>query len=222
MKKKSAGWVRWAVLVAAVALIASFCRVTIVWDDAAEAGADANLSVAEKYCLDNWETKILPTIRERAADAATVLAAAKDDLDAAGEKYGARENKTSAWNFCLKGEAQVIGLENAEKASKTRLVIDLMPADGAPDALIQWSTVIKTNAIRDSVGFLKLDDFANQVEFAELTRAFNARVQQDLITKLSADSLVNKQISFVGCVALTKAGDAAIIEIIPIELSEVG
>ena len=72
------------------------------------------------------------------------------------------------------------------------------------------------------MGFLKLDGFANQVEFAELTRAFNARIQQDLITKLSAASLADKKVSFVGCVALTKAGDAANIEIIPIELSEVG
>jgi predicted lipoprotein len=82
--------------------------------------------------------------------------------------------------------------------------------------------VIKTNAIRDSVGFLKLDDFANQVEFAELTKAFNARVQEDLITKTDATALKGKTISFTGCLALTKFAEAKDAEIIPIQLQEVG
>ena len=165
---------------------------------------------------------MLPAILEKATDAAAVLAAAREDLSAAGLKYGTRENETSAWNFCLKGEAKVINIENAEKASKTRLAIDLLPGDGEADALIQWSTVLKTNAIRDSVGFLKLDDFANQVEFAELTKAFNARVQQDLITKTDATAMMGKTISFTGCVALSQMAEAKDAEIIPVQFAEVG
>jgi len=223
MKKKPTGWIKWAVLAALVALAAAFCRVTVVWDAPASAGAeDAGLTVAQRYCRDNWEDRMLPAILERAADAGTVLAAARQDLGAAGLQYGTRENETSAWNFCLKGEGKVIDILNAEKASKARLAIDLNPQDGAADALIQWSSVLKTNAIRDSVGFLKLDDFANQVEFAELTRAFNARVQQDLIQKTGAAALMGKAIAFTGCAALTKMTGAQDCEIIPVQLSEVG
>ena len=149
MKKKTAR-IKWAVLAAAVLAIAAFCRVTVVWD--APATGDANLTVAQRYCQDNWESKMLPAILEKAADAATVLSAAKQDLSAAGEKYGTRENETSAWNFCLKGEAKVIDILNGQKASKTRLAIDLAPEDGAADALIQWSSVLKTNAIRGQRG----------------------------------------------------------------------
>jgi predicted lipoprotein len=221
MKKKTA-WIKWAVLAAAVLAIAAFCRVTVVWDAPASASGDATLTVAQRYCQDNWEGKMLPAILEKAADAATVLSAAKQDLSAAGEKYGTRENETSAWNFCLKGEAKVIDILNGQKASKMRLAIDLAPQDGAADALIQWSSVLKTNAIRDSVGFLKLDDFANQVEFAELTKAFNARVQQDLIKKTDATQLKGKTISFVGCVALTQMTGAEDCEILPVQLTEVG
>lgn len=222
MKKKQAGWIKWIVVAAALALIAAFCRVTIVWD-APASGADAdNLTVAQQYCLDNWDSKMLPTILEKATDTATILTAAKQDLSAAGQKYGTRENETSAWNFCVKGEGTVINIENAEKASKIRLAVDLQPEDGVADAMIQWSSVIKTNAIRDSVGFLKLDDFANQVEFAELTKAFNARVQQDLIKKTDATALKGKRVSFTGCVALTKMDQPSDAEIIPVQLSEVG
>jgi predicted lipoprotein len=222
MKKKSAGWVRWVVAAAVLALIAAFCRVTIVWDAPASAGDGADLTVAERYCLDNWDEKMLPAILEKASDAATVLGAAREDLGAAGLAYGTRENETSAWNFCLSGEGVVIDLVNAEKASKTRLAVDLVPEDGAADLLIQWSSVLKTNALRDSVGFLKLDDFANQVEFAELTRAFNARVQQDLITGTDAASLKGKKVAFTGCVALTRFAAAEDAELIPVALTEVG
>mgnify|MGYP000903937687 CR=1 FL=1 len=222
MKKKPTGWIRWAAILAAFALIAVFCRVTIVWDAPASAGDDSqNLTVAQRYCQDNWDAKMLPAILEKAKDAATVLAAAGKDLSAAGLEYGTRENETSAWNFCLTGEGVIVDLVNAEKASKTRLAVDLLPGDGAADLLIQWSSVLKTNAIRDSVGFLKLDDFANQVEFAELTRAFNARVQQDLITRMDATALKGKKISFTGCVALTQFTGASDAEVIPVALSEV-
>ena len=222
MKKKPTGWVKWASLLAVLALAAAFCRVTIIWDAPASAGAEANLTVAERYCLENWDSKMLPAILEKETDAGEILTAAKQDLSAAGLKYGTRENETSAWNFSVKGEAVVVNIENAEKASKIRLAIDLVPADGTADALIQWSSVIKTNAIRDSVGFLKLDDFANQVEFAELTKAFNARIQQDLITKTNATALKGKTISFTGCLALTKFAEAKDAEIIPVQLQEVG
>ena len=222
MKKKPTGWVKWASLLAVLALAAAFCRVTIIWDAPASAGAEANLTVAERYCLENWDSKMLPAILEKATDVGEILTAAKQDLSAAGLKYGTRENETSAWNFSVKGEAVVVNIENAEKASKIRLAIDLVPADGTADALIQWSSVIKTNAIRDSVGFLKLDDFANQVEFAELTKAFNARIQQDLITKTNATALKGKTISFTGCLALTKFAEAKDAEIIPVQLQEVG
>lgn len=222
MKKKPTGWVKWAAFLAVALLAAAFCRVTVIWDAPSSAGAEDDLTTAQRYCQDNWESRMLPAILENAKDAGEILAAAKQDLSAAGLKYGTRENETSAWNFCVKGEAVVVNIENAEKASKIRLAIDLKPTDGAADALIQWSTVIKTNAIRDSVGFLKLDDFANQVEFAELTKAFNARVQRDLITKTNATALKGKTISFTGCLALTKFSEARDAEIVPVQLSEVG
>jgi hypothetical protein len=68
-----------------IALIAAFCRVTIVWDAPASAGDGADLTVAERYCLDNWDEKMLARrFWKRHSDAATVLGAAREDLGAAG------------------------------------------------------------------------------------------------------------------------------------------
>lgn len=216
---KGKKWILRGVLVAALmAAILLVSRVTIVYDD--PEGAD-DLTFAERYTEENWDSKMLPTIAERAVDIGTFIADIHQDLDAAGETHGYRTNQTSAWSFCVEGTAKVIGIVNAEKASGTRLELDVAPYDGEADCLLQVSTVIKTNAIRDGVAFLKLDDFANQVEFAELTKAFNARVRQDVIDPLDAAGLVDKEIELLGCVspAGTEAEDLLII---PVRLTVVG
>ena len=68
-------------LVAAVAiviLIACTCRVTYIPDPVQETVVDETgavvvveeLSVAEQYCQDNWDSLMMPTIQERARTSA--------------------------------------------------------------------------------------------------------------------------------------------------------
>jgi predicted lipoprotein len=229
--RKTNGWiVKLAVAAVFVALVALTCRVTVVWDKKSATALDANgnevavaeLSVAEQYCLDNWETKMLPAINEKAIDVATVVEGVKADLTAYGAQNATRENATSAYNFCVEGKVKVLEIENPEKDSKRRLLIDVMPYDGLADAKVQISSVIKTNALRDAVGFLKLDDFGNQVAFAELTKAFNARVQKDVLATLKPEALVGKEIALTGCVAVSSYTDADSILIVPVSIVEVG
>jgi predicted lipoprotein len=216
------------VLLAACALTLALavCRVTVVYDAVpppVEAGGEAavELTIAERYCADNWESKILPVVEERAIDLYTFVEGLRGDLPALGAAHAARANETSAWSFCLDGRAKVLEVENAEAVTKKRLVLDVAPYDGQADLKAQISSVIKTNAVRDAVGFLKLDDFANQVEFAELTKAFNARLQADLIKGLDAAALVGKEIEVLGCVSVTgKAGEEVLVVPIRIDVVE--
>ena len=161
---------------------------------------------------------MLPAIEGRAIDLPAFAEGIHGDLTALGTLHAERANETSPWSFCLKGRAHVLALEEPEKATKTRLLLDVAPYDGKADMKVQFSSVIKTNAVRDSVGFLKLDDFANQVEFAELTKAFNARIQADLITQTNAGALVGAEIELLGCVSVTGAPEEEIL-IVPVRLS---
>ncbi len=215
-----------AVIVVVLVLIACTCRVTYVPDPVQqtiidETGAEVvveELSVAEQYCADNWDSLMVPTIRENAQDISELLPLIREDLASAGEQFAKRENETSAYNFCLQGTVTVLEVEEADRASRTRLVIDIQPYDGVADAKIQVSSVIRTNALRDAVGFLKLDDFANQVEFADLTKAFNARVQETVISGLDAASLAGQEVTFLGCVAITEFAEPDDFLIVPVEL----
>ncbi len=222
-------WIlRASIAALALLLIACFCRVTVVYDKAPAAVTDARgnqtvageLTVAEQYAQDNWTGKVLPAIDERAIEPQAFAAGLKGDFAAMGAEHAARANETSPYNFCIKGRAQVLGIENADSKTKTRLLIDAPPYDGQSDFKVQISTVIKTNAIRDAVGFLKLDDFENQVEFAELTKAFNARVQKDLIKGLDAQALVGKEVTLTGCVSVIKADDEVLVVPVSIEAAE--
>ena len=231
MKNKKTLW-KWLGAVAIVVLLVCTCRVTIIPDEVPETIVNEKgevvkvqkLTYAQQYCQDNWESRILPTVRERAVDIPQFLADVSADLNAAGESYGNRANETSAWSFCVKGKVHVLGLENEEKATKTVLLLDVAPYDGQPDCKIHYATVFSPkikNAIRDSVGFLRLDDFANQVEFADLTTAVNNRVKEDILQATAAQDYVGKEISFYGCISLTEAVYDNYI-VIPVEVEVVG
>jgi predicted lipoprotein len=203
------------------------CRVTVVRDAPLSAAADdsaavdlSGLSVAERYCAENWELRMLPAIEERATRLDAFIEGVRSDLAALGAQYAERSNETSPWSFCLKGRAVVLDVEEPDKVTKTRLLLDIAPYDGQQDLKVQVSSVIKTNAVRDAVGFLKLDDFANQVEFAELTKAFNARIQADLVAGLDAAALIGAEIELLGCVSITNASDEILI--VPVRLGAAG
>ena len=232
MKNKQVTLLKWAGVAALIVLIALTCRVTIIPDEVpvTEVNAEGQtvtvekLSVAEQYCLDNWDTKVIPAIHERAVDTAAFVADVKADLGGTGLKYGNRANETSAWSFCVKGDAKALDIENAEKPNKTLLILDLPPYDGQPDCKLFFGKVFSSNiknAIRDGVGFLHLDDFENQVEFADLTTAFNNKVKNDVLSQNDATALVGKELKFYGCISLTDASYENLV-VIPVELTVAG
>jgi predicted lipoprotein len=218
--------------VLAVVLIAATCRVTVVPDEIKETLVNAagetvevvKLSVTDQYTLDNWETSIIPAIHERAVDVPVFLSAVTGDLNTAGAAHGNRANETSAWSFCVKGEGKVLEIENPDKPNKTNLVLDIEPYDGQADIKLHYGKVFSSNiknAIRDGVGFLKLDDFTNQVEFADLTTSFNNKVKNEIILSAAADTYAGKTVSFYGCISLQDTKPESLV-IIPVELAVVG
>lgn len=232
MNNRKATILKGAGAVALIALIALTCRVTVIPDEQPETMVNAEgqtvtvekLSFADQYCVDNWDTKVIPAVKERAVEMAEFVKDAEADLNAAGLKYGNRANETSAWSFCVKGDAKVLDIENPEKPNKTLLILDLAPYDGQPDCKLFYGKVFSSNiknAIRDGVGFLHLDDFENQVQFADITTSFNNKVKDDILSQHEATALVGKELSLYGCISLTDATYDNLV-IIPVELTVAG
>jgi len=232
MKKQQAAILKWGSIIVLIALIVLTCRVTIIPDEvpitivnaAGETVVVEKLTVAEQYSLDNWDAKVIPAIKERAVEIGTFVADVKADLNTAGVQYGNRANETSAWSFCVKGTVKVLSIENEDKPNKTLLLLDLAPFDGQPDCKLFYGKVFSSNiknAIRDGVGFLHLDDFENQVEFADITTAFNDKVKSDVLSQFTATELVGKELSFFGCISLIDATYENLV-VVPVELQIAG
>lgn len=231
MKRKT--WIlRLGLCLAFVLVVALTCRVTVIPDEvpvtyvneAGESVVMETLSVADQYCLDNWDTRVIPTVHERAVDVATFLMEIREDKDKAGEVYGSRSNETSPWSFCIAGQVKVLAIEDADKPNKTQLLLDVAPYDGTVDCKLHFGKVFASNiknAIRDGVGFLKLDNFANQVEFAELTTSFNNKVKEAVFAAHDPQALVGREIVFYGCISIQDV-DVDSLVIVPVELTVVG
>ena len=229
--KKKINLLPWIGVALLAVLILVTCRVTIIPDKqpetmvnkAGETVAVTKKTVTEQYTMDHWDTKIFPTIQQRAVEAAKLVTAVKEDLNAAGAAHGSRANETSAWSFCIQGKGKVLEIENADKPNKTNLVLDLMPYDGQADIKLHYGKVFPSNiknAIRDGVGFLKLDDFANQVEFADLTTSFNNKIKNEIILANDVQGYAGKTVSFSGCISLQNTKPESLV-VVPVALTVV-
>ena len=145
---------------------------------------------------------------KNAADLIAVLNDIESDKEKAYEKYGINQSGDKC-NFIIKGEGKVVKVYTESQTGILDITIENY------DAKILVGPVIPGSSIRDSIDFIKFGDFKNQVEFGEVSKAFNNMVYENLTKDLDFETLNNKNISFVG--AFTYTGEGAIF-ITPIKL----
>lgn len=184
-------------------------------DEAGNPSAHSGAAAAETGALDAdnyvgtiWNDKVIPYMTDKAADIVAVLKDMKANPDAAAEKYGARQG-----NFIVKGQGKALSVNRESRAGT--MDVDLPPFDGRTDVKIQIGPVIKGTSIRDSLEFIKFDDFKNQVEFAQLSNSINQKVNDDVVNKLDFDTVQNKTIQFMGAFTADSSGE---ILITPVQL----
>jgi predicted lipoprotein len=167
---------------------------------------DSNDFDADKYVESIWDSKVLPTMEKKANDAAVVLPEIKNNVDEAGKKYGIRSSDTgSAWNFIVKGKAKIVSV-NTESKNGT-MDMDLEPYDGNSDFKLQIGPVIKGTSIRDSLDFIKFDDFKNQMVFADLSNAMHKRLNEQILSKMDFKNAGSKEVEFLGAFTILPSGE---------------
>ena len=172
---------------------------------------------AEGFVSTEWE-RTSKYFDDNADDIVEVLSAIAQDPEQAGETYGVRSGADGApWNFVVKGEARVLAVNTESRAGT--LDIDLAPFDGTKDATVQIGPVIKGTSIRDSLDFVKFDQFKNQIQYAQLANALNKRANEQALAGRDPASLAGQQVRFTG--AFT-AGSSIVITPVKLELVEGG
>ncbi|WP_413741026.1 DUF2291 family protein [Sodalis sp. RH15] len=119
------------------------------------AGPDYSNQTPQQIAQEFWGPKILPAARSQALDWPA--------LKQAQEKLAGTDTKSVYSKFSAKvGAVDADGMER-------KLTLNV----NGDTVLLQLGPVIKGNAVRDAAGFIHFEDFKNQVQFAQVSRALN-------------------------------------------------
>ncbi len=162
-----------------------------------------------------WESQALPDLNGKAVDLKQLLTEAKGDLKSLADKYGKYSMGTSGeLNYTVKGTATVKSVNTEKKAGY--MEIELKDYTGSEKIMLQVGSVYKGSAVRDSLDFIKFEDYTNQVDFAAISQSIHDVVQKNVIEKADITTITGKEIDFTGC--FTVNGNSEIL-ITPVELT---
>lgn len=150
---------------------------------------------AQTFVAENWDSRILPMVRQRAVQLSVLEKELAADRAAAAERYGNRAGSGNA-SFLVTGRARVLEVDTTSSSGVARL--DLEPFDGSADADLQVGPVFRGTALRDALPFVQFDDFTNQMEYASVSRLLHEKVAGDVIGTVDRGSLAGRVIQFYG------------------------
>lgn len=177
-------------------------------------GTEDQAFSAERYVGERWQDPIISSFTNDAVDLNELLTALQQDPEGAGESYGRREGN-SVYNFMVKGEAKVLTLDTSSRAGL--LTLDLAPYEATSNLSLAVGPVIRGTALRGVLPFINFNDFTNQLEFADVSKALHLRVMSDVIEPFDLEASVGKTIHFAG--AFTQ-GDSIIITPVLLEVKD--
>lgn len=124
-------------------------------------------------------------------------------------------NGPAARSEAVRFEGVVTAVDSSSRVGVAS--IDLQPADGRPDAVLQIGPVVRGTALRDALDFVRFSDFTNQIEFAAIGRALNDRVLANVLAGIDPATLQGRLIRVLG-VASHGAQPGDLPWVVPIRL----
>lgn len=201
-----ASFSRRLVVAGLLAVVMTGCKILPIQNETEAAQQKFN---GADYVTKLWDTDVIPVVRDKAFPIEAVIAAIEGGLDKAGPEFGHRPaEEGSPWSFIVKGTAVVKEKNTASRAGT--VLVDVTTPKGMVPVTIQIGPVIKGNSLRDAMPFINFQNFTNQLEFAEVGRAFNGRVVTEL--KTAVDALAPGQtIAYAGTFSLNAATDKILL-----------
>ena len=177
-----------------------------------------------------WESKLIPTINEKAVDLSLVLGKIKpddsgfasiDSLIPITNNYGLI-TVGEAHAYIVKGQGKVVNVNTKTSIGTLELMLD--GYTGPIKILFYIGPRIPSDesSVRDAVGFINFGDFKEQTEYGKVALELNKRSMFQVNLPPDKDSLQGKMISFYGVFTirtfnLTKI-DMNEIKIVPIQI----
>jgi predicted lipoprotein len=169
-------------------------------------------SAAAKFVDGIWD-KLGPVFDDKAQDIAKILPEIRTNPDAAGEKYGRRE-ATNPYNYMVKGTGKVAEI-NTESAAGTA-ILEIPGLD--EKVALQIGPVVRGTALRDATGLVSFNQFANQLDYADVSKEMNSRALKAAFSAAPAASLAGKTVTFYGAFTFDPHSKSPVL-ITPVKIS---
>jgi predicted lipoprotein len=156
--------------------------------------------------------KAVAAIDEAAVPLPKLVAAIREDPDAAGEQYGKRQG-TSPYTFATTAE----GVAGKAEGGLMRVRVKGVPK--GTTVSLQIGPAINGTAVRDAAGFIEFGQFTNQVEYAAAATALNEQVKQQVLAGVDPAALEGQRVSFTGAFSSLTPD---VITITPTKLEQAG
>jgi predicted lipoprotein len=178
-----------------------------------------------------WETRLIPTMEEKAVDLSTILnemkpgadgTVAKDNLIPIAQNNGLI-TVGEAHVYIVMGKGQVVDVNTQSSTGNLTLLLD--GYNGPIQVKLYIGTRIPSDetSIRDSVGFINFGDFKEQTEYGKVASELNKRVNAQVLSGLDKENLQGKTISFVGAFTIRTFNliniNLSEIKIVPVKLT---
>jgi predicted lipoprotein len=162
-----------------------------------------------------WASQAIPELEKKAVDLPKFLTESKGDLKSLAKQYG-RYSMGDKGELCyvVKGQGRVVEVNREKKASYMTVKLD--GYEGPQSIQLQIGSVYKGSAVRDSLSFIKYEDYKNQVDWAKISQSIHDIINKNVIGVQDLGTVQGKTISFVGCFNVDKADELLIT---PVELT---
>jgi predicted lipoprotein len=207
-----------ALAVAGCARVPGVYTVTRAGSGGAAAIIDGGNFSAAGYVNKIWTARLLPVYRARAVSAQQLIAALAASPAKACRQYGAVAAQDSSCAFMIKGTGRITNVTHSPAGGT--LTVALAPAGGQRRSVtIETGPAFLGTAVRDAAGFIKFAQFTNQVDYADVAIALNAKVRTDVIGHTSFTAWRGRAVSFTGAAEGITPGNVVIT---PVQLSAAG
>ena len=209
--KKSRVWILIMCFVLAIAMTGCVKVVQIGHEDELTGTVRFN---AAKDVERIWGSKVLPELSKKAVDLPTFFKESNGDLKALASKYGKYSMGTSGeLSYAVKGTGTVIEVNQEKQAGYMTVKLD--GYDGPVVVKLQIGSVYKGSALRDTLNFIKFEDYTNQVDWAKVSQSLHDMVNKAVVGGVDLKTLKGKKIFFVGCFSVDKKEELLIT---PVEI----
>ena len=177
-----------------------------------------------------WESKVIPTINEKAVDLSLVLGKIKpddsgftsiDSLIPITNNYGLI-TVGEAHVYIVRGQGKVVNVNTETSIGTLELLLDGYTGPIKVIFYIGPRIPSDESSVRDAVGFINFGDFREQTEYGKVGLEINKRGMAQVNLPPDKDSLQGKTISFFGAFTIRTFNLTKIvmeeIKIVPIQI----